>query len=247
MNGRHLMLPSPAMGRNVHVWCYGFFGAPVLVFPSAAGFAHEWQQHGMIELLKPLLAAGRIKLYCPESNVSQTWTAKDAPIDARMQKHRAYERFILETMVPFIREDCHLPNAQMTVAGCSLGATYACNFALKWPEIFNDAICMSGRYLATALTNGEFNSELYFDSPLHYVANLEGASLDRVKRSAHIRLICGRGKWEEGCIEETIALAELFRRKQIPHERDIWGTDSIHDWSSWKKQTAKHFSQSFGR
>ena len=55
---RHLMLPSAAMGRNVHLWTYGHFGAPVIVFPTAAGFAHEWQAQGMIDVLAPLLAAG---------------------------------------------------------------------------------------------------------------------------------------------------------------------------------------------
>ena len=41
MTARHLMLPSPAMGRRVHLWCYGETGRPLLVFPSAAGIAHE--------------------------------------------------------------------------------------------------------------------------------------------------------------------------------------------------------------
>src|SRR5574337_1045558 len=103
---RHLMLPSPAMERNVHVWTYGHFGMPVLVFPTAAGFAHEWHAQGMVDVLEPLLAAGAIKLYCPESNVSEAWTRKDADPAWRMTRHAAYERFVLDTLVPFIREDC---------------------------------------------------------------------------------------------------------------------------------------------
>ena len=73
MTARHLMLPSPAMGRRVHLWCYGETGRPLLVFPSAAGIAHEWQHGGMVDALAPLLAAGQLKIYCPESNVSETW------------------------------------------------------------------------------------------------------------------------------------------------------------------------------
>jgi esterase/lipase superfamily enzyme len=36
------MLPSPAFGRDIHLWQYGWYGEPVIVFPTAAGFAHEW-------------------------------------------------------------------------------------------------------------------------------------------------------------------------------------------------------------
>ena len=35
----HERIPSRAMGRPVHLWRYGHFGPPLLVFPSAAGFA----------------------------------------------------------------------------------------------------------------------------------------------------------------------------------------------------------------
>ena len=45
-------------------------------------------------------------------------------------------------------EDCYQPNGRMAVAGCSLGAMYAANFALKYPSIFHYALCMSGRYEA---------------------------------------------------------------------------------------------------
>ena len=33
---KHEMIPSESMGRHVHLWRYGHFGLPVLVFPSAS-------------------------------------------------------------------------------------------------------------------------------------------------------------------------------------------------------------------
>ena len=246
MKGRHLMLPSPALGRNVHMWTYGHFGPPVVIFPSASGMAHEWDSHGLIEMLAPMISAGRFKLYCPESNVSEVWTKKDHPLHQRMQRNTQYERFLIDTLVPFIRADCRWKDAPITAVGCSLGGTYAANAALKFPTVFRDAICMSGRYLMTELTDGQINQDLYFSSPLHYVPGLEGAGLDHVRQNTHLTLVCGRGKWEEGCIEETIMVADLLRRKGIPHQRDIWGTDSIHDWDWWKKQVAKHFMARWG-
>jgi len=241
------MLESPAMGRKVHVWAYGHYGPPVLVFPSAAGFAHEWDKQGMLQVIAPLLAGGKMKLYCPESNVSQVWTEKGSPLAARMERHRAYERFTLETMVPFIREDCRWPSAPISAVGCSLGGTYAALAALKHPETFRQVLCMSGRYLTTALTGGETNQDLYFNNPLAFVPGLGGEALARIQKNTHLTLVCGRGAYEEGCIEETIALGNLLIRKQIPSDTDIWGHDSRHDWAYWKRQVGRHLPRLLAR
>ncbi|MEC7987678.1 MAG: alpha/beta fold hydrolase [Myxococcota bacterium] len=245
MEGRYLRLRSASMGRDVHLWCYGYYGAPVVVFPSAAGFAHEWQQQGMISVLSPLLQAGKIKLYCPESNVAEAWTRREGSLDWRMERHHAYEQFVFQDLFDFIRKDCHLENPPLTAIGCSLGAMYAANFALKDPKRFRRAICMSGRYLATELTDGESNLGVYFNSPLAYLPNLQGRGLEDIQRYTHITLICGRGAYEEGCIEETISLSQLFRKKNIPHHTDIWGKDSKHDWSWWKRQTSMYMNHYF--
>ncbi|MCY0986388.1 alpha/beta hydrolase-fold protein [Nannocystis sp. ILAH1] len=246
MHARHLMLESPAMGRKVHLWCYGHYGPPVIAFPSAAGFAHEWDRHGMFEVLGPLVRAGKVKFYCPESNVSQVWTDKESSIAARMQRHRAYEGFILDTLVPFIREDCRWEGAPMTAVGCSLGGTYAALFALKYPETFRRVLCMSGRYLTTELTGKHQDSDLYFNNPLAFVPGLHGEALDRLRRNTHLTLVCGRGAYEEGCIEETIALGQLLEEKGIPSVTDIWGRESRHDWDWWQRQVAVHLPRLIG-
>lgn len=246
MQSRHLMLESPAMGRKVHLWCYGHYGPPVIVFPSAAGFAHEWDRQGMFEVLGPLIAAGRAKFYCPESNVSQVWTDNTSTIAARMQRHRAYEGFVLDTLVPFIREDCRWPAAPMTAVGCSLGGTYAALFALKYPETFRQVLCMSGRYLTTELTGRHNDSDLYFNNPLAFVPGLHGEPLERLKRNTHLTLVCGRGAYEEGCIEETIALGQVLEDKGIPSRTDIWGRESRHDWDWWQRQAAVHLPRLLG-
>ncbi len=245
MEGRHLQLESPALGRKVHLWCFGHFGLPVIVFPSAAGFAHEWQRQGMVTALGELLAAGKIKLYCPESNVSESWTDKHASLEHRMAKYRQYERFVMETLVPFIRDDCRWPDAPITATGCSLGGMYAALFALKYPETFRRAIAMSGRYLATAFTQGQNSGDVYFNNPLAFVPNLDGADLEKVRKYTNLTLICGRGAYEEGCIEETIAMGRLLDRKGIANTTDIWGLDSRHDWPWWQRQAALHFRRIF--
>ncbi|MFZ5443039.1 MAG: alpha/beta hydrolase-fold protein [Myxococcota bacterium] len=242
MSSRHVLLESPAFGRRAHVWCFGEVGRPVIVFPSNAGIAHEWQQTGMVDALGPLLAAGRIKLYCPESNVSQSFSG-EGPLAARMERHRQYERFVLETLVPFIREDCRSPDARMFATGCSMGALYASLFALKFPEVFRGALCLSGRYRGANFTHGGYSDELYFNDPLAFVPNLEGRELERVRRQTHLTLVVGRGAHEGGCLPETLELGRWLHRKGVPSHLGVWGHDSRHDYTWWRRQAAHYLPQ----
>ncbi len=241
---RHLLLDSPSLGRRVHLWAFGEVGLPLIVFPSNAGIAHEWQKAGMIDALSPLLAAGRIKIYCPESNVSRSFSG-EGPLALRMRHHAAYEEFVLETLVPFIRQDCRLPDAPMVATGCSMGALYSALFTLKFPETFHRALCLSGRYRANKFGQGEYSDELYFNDPLAFVPNLHGQALERVRRQAHLTLVVGRGAHEDGCIPETLEMAGWLRNKGIPHHLAVWGTDSRHDYDWWQKQALHYLRQLF--
>ena len=240
---RYLRLPSRHLNRKVHLWTFGHWGTPVLVFPSSAGMAHEWRAGGGIEALAPLISAGRIKLYCPESNVSETWTADGDP-ERRLALHGAYERFIIDELVPWIRADCRSPGARLGTTGVSFGAFYAANAALKWPEVFPWALCLSGRYRTTPFIGGG-GLEAYYNDPLAYVPNLGGAELERVRRNTHLTLVVGQGAFEGGCLPETRDLAAELTRKGIPHEADVWGDDVTHQWVWWRRQLRYHLGRRF--
>jgi esterase/lipase superfamily enzyme len=196
----------------------------------------------MLDALGPLFAAGRIKLYCPESNISQSFSG-EGPLDARMERHRQYEHFILDTLVPFIREDCRSPDARVLATGCSMGAMYSALFALKFPEIFRGALCLSGRYRGANFVGGGYSDELYFNDPLGFLPNLEGAALERVRRNTHLTLVVGRGPFENACIPETIELGGWLKRKGVPSHLGVWGQDSRHDYSWWRRQAAHYLPQ----
>ena len=106
---------------------------------------------------------------------------------------------------------------------------------------------MSGRYKATEFTQGQSNLDVYFNDPIAYISKIQGESLERIQKNSHITLICGRGAYEEGCIEETILLGKLFQQKAIPHHVDIWGRESRHDWSWWKRQAKMYFGHFYGK
>jgi len=241
---QHEMIPSQAMGRHVHLWRYGHFGLPVIVFPSAAGMAHEWEAHGMIDTLADLIDGGKLKLYCTESNVAEAWTRRnDSSPEWRIHRHQVFERYVVDELVPWIQQDCRSQTIRVAATGCSLGAYYAANFALKQPELFHYALCMSGRYEMRHFTNGFDSSDVYLSNPLAFAPSLDGGALERVRQQTHLTLVCGQGAWEEGCIEETQALADVLQEKGISCWRDIWGHDVSHEWPWWRRQARYHFGR----
>lgn len=246
MRRRHEILPSRTLERPIHLWCYGHWGAPLIAFPTAAGFAHEWEAQGMLEAIRPLIDGGRLKLYCPESNISETWNNAAADPAWRAWRNRLYEELIVGELAPWIARDCQSEAIRIATAGCSLGGYYAVNLALKHPQIFHYALGLSGRYEITAFTGGFTNDDVYFSNPMAFVANLEGEHLDRVRGHTHLALVCGQGQWEEGCIEETCRLADLLAAKGISHERDLWGHDVSHTWPWWHRQAQLHLGKTFG-
>lgn len=239
-----MLLESPAMGRKVHLWTFGDAGQPLVVFPSNAGVAHEWQKGGMIDVLAPLLEARRMKVYCPETNVSRSFSGQGT-MEERLAHHRAYERFVLETLVPFIQRDCGVASPRFVTTGCSVGALYASLFVLKHPEVFPQALCLSGRYRSSRFFGEQPNEDLYFNDPLAFVPNLSGAALDRVRKQAHLVVVVGRGPHEEGCIPETAEFGSWLDQKGIPNHTAFWGRDSAHDYTWWRRQARHYLTQLF--
>ncbi len=248
MSARHWLLESSDIGRRVHMWTFGEVGQPLVVFPSNAGVAHEWRHGGMIDALAPLLGAGRVKIYCPETNVSKSFSGEGS-VAQRMAHHAAYERFVMNTLVPFIRKDVKNPRARMVATGCSVGALYSSIFALKHPETFKRALCLSGRYRTSWFFEGGArrpnDENLYFNDPFAFLPNLRGAALERVRRHAHLTMVVGQGANEGGCFPETMEFGSLLRSKRIPHHVAVWGKDSSHTYPWWQKQARHYLSHMF--
>ena len=43
---------------------YGYYGRPLVAFPSENGEPFDWEDRGMVEAIAPLLDDGKVKLYC---------------------------------------------------------------------------------------------------------------------------------------------------------------------------------------
>ena len=244
---RHEEIHSGVLGRKVQVLAFGNYGAPVIAFPSGGGRYHDFEGNGMIGAVSHLIDSGKLKVYCPEGLDKESWLNDGIEPHWRAVRHQAYEQFIVKDLVPSIRNDCDDPDIRIGMTGCSLGAFHAVNFALKFPHLFNYVLAMSGRYDAEELCGAKSDSsEIYFNNPLAYAYHLHGDALEKIRTQTRLTLVCGQGPWEDGNLEDTNKLADLFVEKGIPHERDIWGHDVEHSWNWWRRQINYHFSKEFG-
>ena len=242
MEREQVDLDTQGVGRGAIIR-YGHYGRPVLVFPSEAGRAWDFENNGMIEAVADLLGEGRIKLYCVDSFDHLTWSDNSLPTEERARRHGAYEHWILETVVPLIDRDSPGHESIITV-GASMGGFHAVNFALKRPDVFGVGISLSGNFDPSSWHGwGELGEATYFNNPTAYVAGMEGEHLQWVRENASILIVVGQGAFEvhpTQSLPGAHRMAGILADKGIPHELDLWGHDSAHDWPWWRKQLAHH-------
>ncbi len=237
---------SPELGWSPRVVVHGSYGRPLLWFPSSEGRAEDAETFGVVDAVRPLLEAGRVKLYCVDSWDGGSWYRRDLPLEQRAQLHEAYERWVVEGVVPFVDGDCG-GRQDMAVAGCSFGAFHAANLALRRADLFPLALCLSGVYDLSVLGregggSGERGTSFHLNNPLWSLGAAEGSHLDWLRGRLSLLLVCGQGRWEDttGALDSTRAFGALCEAKGLRVETDLWGHDVPHDWPSWRAQLAHH-------
>ena len=223
------------------VIAYGHWGRPLLVFPSEQGHRWDYESNGMVGVIEGLIEAGRVKVYCVDSFDAWSWSNPHIPMEERARRHGAYEHWLVDWVVPLVHHDCG-GFQEIVLAGCSLGAFHAVNFALKRADLFPLALGLSGMYDVGSLGWGERGDATYFNNPMDYLRNLHGEHLDWLRGRVSVLLVVGQGMWEDttGALESTRALSATLAEKGIRHELDVWGREFPHDWPSWRAQIAHH-------
>lgn len=234
---------SPHLGRDMTLNVYGHWGSPIMVFPCSRGRYFDYEGMGMIDAIAGFIDRGQIKLFCVDSVDDQSWYRFDLPPEDRNARHEAYDRYIVDEVVPFVRNHCGQPDVRVMANGCSMGAYHAVNFYLKHPDIFCGTIALSGLY---RLDRAEFGLQaedlaaVYYNSPLSYLPGLsDDGVLDRYRQGQMI-VCAGQGAWEEDALDDTRFLESICRDKSIPAWFDYWGHDVNHDWPWWYRQM-NHF------
>ncbi len=240
---RQVTLPVPGTGFALDCLVYGHWGRPVLVFPSEAGSAWDYESNGMVAAVSDLVEGGRAKLYCVGSLDAWTWSDRSVPTDERARRHGSYRAFVSEAVLPWIEADCR-GRQDVVATGSSMGAYHALDTALCRADVVPSALCLSGSYDPAGLHAwGERGDPTYFANLADHVPNLSGAHLEWLRSRVSVVLVAGEGPFEvhpTGALPSTRWMGGVLQGLGIRCEVDVWGHDSAHDWPWWRRQVAHH-------
>jgi esterase/lipase superfamily enzyme len=223
---------STELERPMELLIFGHDGQPLIVFPTARERFFEFEDRGMVNVLRDKIEAGRLQLFCVDSVDAESWYNREAEPSQRVARHVQYERYILNEVLPFLR----LRNFRQNLAAvaCSFGGYHAVNISLRHPETFTGCLSMSAAYdlVALGLLDGFYNEDTYYNLPLDFLPNLTDAKiLDRLR---HNNFVLATGK-DDASWSDNERLGALLRARNIPVRLDGWGDDSPHDWAWWQR------------
>lgn len=226
---------SPNLGQDMEIKVYGYYGKPVLVFPAQGSRFFEFEDMGMIRAAESFIESGQVKFFTVDSVDNQSWVNEGAHPADRARRHEQYDRYIVEEVVPFMRQHSGNTQERFITTGVSMGGYHSANFFFRHPDIFDTVVAISGLFRLNHFIGDYMDENVYFNTPLAYLANLtDPATLDLLRQS-RIIICAGQGAWEDEMLHDTHALKQILEQKNIPHWIDIWGGDVNHDWPWWRK------------
>jgi esterase/lipase superfamily enzyme len=238
---------SGELGRDMEYKRYGFAGRPVIVFPTSQGTFYQFEDQGGVGALAELIDTGRIQLFTIDGVDSETFFNKGGEHDGRIARHEAYFRYVRNEALQEIAGTAAASNGGQALkpifTGCSMGGFHASNFVFRFPDVAAGVVSLSGVYSTKGFLGDDLSGDIYFNSPLDYLANLQDQATLEQLRSLRLIFCCGRGAWEEPMLTETHALERVLADKQIPAWVDFWGGDVAHDWPWWHKQLPYFFGR----
>ena len=141
MQVTHAWYYSRRLQRDMQLITYGSKGYPFLVFPTQDGKAGQWEDFGMIEVLRPFIENGAVRLYCIDSVDQESWSDTNGDKSRRAQVQEAYFQSVCEDVVPRIDG-----KRRPVATGCSMGANHSVNTFLRRPDLFGGCLALSGVY-----------------------------------------------------------------------------------------------------
>ena len=234
---------SSILGMTMPVVTYGWYGTPILMFPTAAADCEEYERFHLIDALAHHLDAGKVKLYSIDSINRHSWMNDKVHPAERARRQTLYDSYVYNEVAPFIEDHCKTPGIAIGTTGASFGAFHALNSLLKHPDKFRFTIAMSGAYDVRSFADGYYDENIYFNNPVDYMPNMEDHNLLEQIRECNIHIVTGQGSWEKP--ESSKRMSGILTSKNVPHQLDLWGHDWPHDWPTWRVMLDVYFRKLF--
>ena len=226
---------SACLNQDMEFKVYGLSGKPVLVFPTQGGRFFEFEDFGMVETVYELVDEGLYQFFTVDSIDNQSWANWNAHPADRARRHEDYDHYIVREIASFIHQRCGA-ETKLLATGVSMGGYHSANFFFRHPDVFDALVSLSGLFQLRMFIGDYMDGNVYFNSPLLYLSNLEDPwYLDQYRRS-DIVICAGQGAWEDAMNADIEELRRILERKAVPAWIDLWGQDVSHDWPWWRKQ-----------
>ena len=234
---------SPSLNKSMEIVTYGYYGFPLLMFPTAAADYLEYERFYVIDSIKDSIEAGKVKAFSINSINRESWLNSELHPKYKALRQVQYNNYIANEVVPFIWNSCQ-GRVGIITAGASLGAFHCSNQLFRRPDLFAGCIAMSGSFDIRGYYKGDYYDEnVYFNNPVDYMPNLEGQDLEALRHKEHIHIVSGQGSYENP--DASRRIAGILSQKGIPHELDLWGYDMPHDWPTWREMMKYYVAQKF--
>jgi esterase/lipase superfamily enzyme len=216
---------------------FGTGGRPVIAFPTSMGRFYQNEDFSLIRTLGDRIDAGALHIVCVDSVDSESWYNRSLPAAGRAERHRQYEQYLIEEVIPFFRQRNGNVDHDLNLTGASFGAYHAINFGFRHPDLVRRMVAMSGAYSLQSLIRADYDTQVYFNSPVDYLPNLHDDWYLSRMRQQDIVLAAGS---EDICAGSTRQLSTELWAKAVPNYLDIWD-GAWHDWPWWKLMVLKFF------
>src|SRR5829696_569282 len=137
---------SERIRRDMGVVVYGHYGPPMLAFPTTGGDEWEYEQQGVIGAMAHAIDAGRVKVFCLNTNHGDSFGNDGAHPRHRSYMQAMYDRYLSEEVFPFVRAHCRSYDVGIWTMGASLGGYHAVNTLLKQPDAVKRCFGLAGDY-----------------------------------------------------------------------------------------------------
>ena len=238
---------SKYLNRDMEFKVYGSgSGMPVMFIPCQAGRYWDFESFKMIDYWAKWIDAGHCTVYSVDSIDNEAWAAMGADKRWRIENHEKWYNYIVEEMVPAIRE-MHSNLDRILTFGCSMGAMHAANLFFRRPDLFVGCFAISGLYDNKEFFGDYCDDLVYQNCPNLYLENIPSDHfyIDLYNNSKPL-IVCGQGAWEEPLLESTRWLDTVCCKKGIKARFEYWGLDVNHDWPWWYKMVDLYVPQLLG-
>ena len=224
---------SHRLGRDMGVVVFGHYGPPMIAFPTTGGDEWEYERQGVIGAMAGAIDAGRVKVFCVNTNNGDSFGNDGAHPRHRSFMQAQYDEYIVQEVMPFIRSHCRSHGVGDLDDGGVARRLSRREHAAEASRRGEALLRALGRVRHAALHGRRLRRQLLLQQP----RRLHGEPVRRVG-AEHLapaatsisRPAPARGRHPA----EAYRLSGILAGRGIRHSLDDWGPQGGHDWPYWR-------------